>query len=67
MKGIFQICFLCCFFALGCSKDKDIPIKKDCDRVELVITSSWTCQQCRHGNPDNIKRCEYCGYKRDAS
>ena len=26
----------------------------------------WICSQCRHGNSDSDKRCEYCGKLKDS-
>ncbi|WP_316355681.1 zinc-ribbon domain-containing protein [Candidatus Neptunichlamydia sp. REUL1] len=30
-------------------------------KKEVPIDWGWICPQCRHGNPDDAKRCEYCG------
>ena len=30
---------------------------------EVPADWGWVCLQCRHGNPDTVLRCEYCGKK----
>ena len=44
-----------CFAPFACCEAKFI---------DVFITCEWTCPACRHGNPDSVNDCEYCGKSR---
>ncbi|MGE0197187.1 MAG: hypothetical protein AB7N99_06590 [Simkaniaceae bacterium] len=56
MKRTFMICMmlLCSYATIGFAYSK----------VLEVSIEAWTCSACRHGNPESVKECEYCGKTR---
>jgi len=47
-----MVYFLTSFYSLS-----DIPV----DQSIHLCASGWICSECRHANPENATRCEYCG------
>ena len=52
-----QLLFMMIYFLTSFYSLSDTPV----DLSIHLCASGWICSQCRHGNPENATRCEYCG------
>lgn len=53
-----QLLSMMIYFLAGFYSLSDVPVV---DQSIHLCASGWICSQCRHGNPENAIRCEYCG------